>query len=138
MMRNGGLLKNSKKPAQENFNHTLKLIHQLNDALKNESLAIEELDDQKLQDYGDRIEKLLNDLETHLPDKKELPAEQSKKLSHLLKGIKGFREKNRRRLEEALKTSGNTINRLARGRQTLKAYKGIKQGHQELFLKKRC
>gem|GEM_PF-5188280 len=114
------------------------VLERLSVALKEETAAINNFDDEKLKEHGDIIQALFDELTDSMPSAKDLSIDESKNLYGLLKDVKQHREKNRQLLEKLVKNAGEKINKLSVGRQTLQAYKGLKPDKEELFVKKKC
>ncbi len=124
----------------KDFDRSLELLSALKLVLDEECAAIDEIDDQKLHKAGEKIQKLLEELDALLPLKNNITIEQSDQLVQLLKEARIKRESNQQFLEESAHKMGLVIQNLGIGRKTLNAYQSIrpKDAGQELFLKKNC
>ncbi len=129
---------NQDKAGERGLTRSVDVLERLSVALKEETAAINNFDDEKLKEHGDIIQALFDELTDSMPSAKDLSIDESKNLYGLLKDVKQHREKNRQLLEKLVKNAGEKINKLSVGRQTLQAYKGLKPDKEELFVKKKC
>jgi len=126
------------KDNRECFNRSLTILTALITSLKEERLAIEDIDITRMQETADRIESHLTELSACLPTKAESTDRQSDILRHFLNTVHFMRSENEAKLKAMIKSQGKAIKSITTGRRTLKAYKNLKTDQKDLFIKKKC
>ncbi len=126
-----------KDPGKKSFSCSIENLIFLEDVLEEEREAIEKSDQEFLQQIGDQIDRLLEELAVIMPHGDDLPREQAELLLRAIGKVKSKRESNCRLIEATVQDTGRAIGQASAGRQVLKAYRGS-GSRKELFLKKKC
>jgi hypothetical protein len=121
----------------DNIDQSYKLLLLLQSAINDEGAAIENMDIRALSEAGTEIDRVINILGRHLPDRVKLSDCPFKDLLFILRDIRLKREANHNLLKDAGGRTGNEVKRLSLGRRALKSYY-LTEGSEELYLRKKC